>query len=219
MTAGVGCAPRQAAWGAGWFRTRRHDGARLASHPNRWLGSILDEDTFNVRWLTVRECKTRLRAEKLTMQCPNCGSKNLTEPRPFNYCLHARGATAEDDADALLFRLNARDFMNFLTVLNTVGETAVSARAVGSLSHRGHPQFYLSTREVEPIELDTSSSVEDEEAHQNVSTRATWVLTSVCHGNLRLYEQPKGRLRTMPSTTWLFNIVLSRRRTGRQWLH
>src|SRR3712207_9133794 len=48
------------------------------------------EDTFSDPLVDCRECKTRLRADKLEAdaagrpKCPNCGSIDLTEPRPFN---------------------------------------------------------------------------------------------------------------------------------------
>ena len=64
------------------------------------------EDTFSDPLVDCRECNTRLRADKLTDgKCPNCGSKNLTDPRPFNlmFQTHA-GATAEPN-ERLMFRL------------------------------------------------------------------------------------------------------------------
>src|SRR4051812_13133749 len=39
------------------------------------------EDTFSDPLVDCRECKTRLRADKLDEgKCPNCGSRELTEP-------------------------------------------------------------------------------------------------------------------------------------------
>src|SRR5512144_854134 len=61
------------------------------------------EETFHDPLVDCRDCKSRLRAYKLTLppdasndsdiaglirqkavKCPNCGSNDLTEPRPFN---------------------------------------------------------------------------------------------------------------------------------------
>ncbi|NMV12373.1 glycine--tRNA ligase, partial [Vibrio parahaemolyticus] len=49
------------------------------------------EDTFSDPLVDCRDCKARLRQDKLEQDpvdgrylCSNCGSKNLTEPRPFN---------------------------------------------------------------------------------------------------------------------------------------
>ena len=51
------------------------------------------EDTFSDPLVDCRECNSRLRADKLDNgKCPNCGSKDLTEPRPFNLMFqYARG--------------------------------------------------------------------------------------------------------------------------------
>ncbi|HSV33376.1 MAG TPA: hypothetical protein VLH87_04565, partial [Pyrinomonadaceae bacterium] len=63
------------------------------------------EDTFSDPLVDCRDCNTRLRADKLADgKCPNCGSKNLTEPRPFNLMFRTHvGATAEDDPDSLVY--------------------------------------------------------------------------------------------------------------------
>src|SRR6476661_8620275 len=50
------------------------------------------EDTFSDPMVDCRVCKTRMRADQViekkgARQCPNCGSKDLTEPRPFNLML------------------------------------------------------------------------------------------------------------------------------------
>src|SRR5438874_8168884 len=57
------------------------------------------EETFSDPLVDCRECHSRWRADELEpavggniaemirekrIKCPNCGSKNLTEPRPFN---------------------------------------------------------------------------------------------------------------------------------------
>ena len=43
------------------------------------------EDTFSDPMVDCRKCKGRFRADHLTDgKCPNCGSTDLTEPRPFN---------------------------------------------------------------------------------------------------------------------------------------
>ena len=43
------------------------------------------EDTFTDPLIDCKDCKTRSRVDQLIDgACPKCGSKNLTEPRPFN---------------------------------------------------------------------------------------------------------------------------------------
>jgi glycyl-tRNA synthetase len=53
------------------------------------------EDTFTDPMIDCRTCKARLRADQVIdkgkgRQCPNCGGKNLTAPRPFNLMLRTR---------------------------------------------------------------------------------------------------------------------------------
>jgi glycyl-tRNA synthetase len=89
------------------------------------------EETFSDPLVDCRECKTRLRADKLEfpkhspesavnslndqipieqaiqlkmIPCPNCGSTDLTEPRLFNLMFRTTiGAAAEDDPNALAY--------------------------------------------------------------------------------------------------------------------
>jgi glycyl-tRNA synthetase len=90
------------------------------------------EDTFSDPLLDCRECKSRLRADKLEisdkgktvwgdtppageywtaasikegfLKCPNCGSTNLTEPRAFNLMFRTHvGATSEEDESSLVY--------------------------------------------------------------------------------------------------------------------
>src|SRR5258706_15099210 len=86
------------------------------------------EDTFSDPLVECRECKSRFREEKLVeehreeiarrqlsnwgdiflssdiIKCSNCGKIKWTEPRPFNLMFRTHvGATAEDDADALVY--------------------------------------------------------------------------------------------------------------------
>ena len=83
------------------------------------------EDTFSDPMVDCRECNSRWRADKLeTPECPNCGSKDLTEPRPFNLMFRTTvgAASAEDDPMALAYlrpETAQGIFINFLNVLNT----------------------------------------------------------------------------------------------------
>src|ERR1041384_405205 len=94
------------------------------------------EETFSDPLVDCRECKARLRADKLEydmmnnahveaairakdVKCPNCGSTNLTEPRPFNLMFRTTlgAASSEDDPNALAyFRPETAQgiFINFL---------------------------------------------------------------------------------------------------------
>ncbi|HEX8687888.1 MAG TPA: glycine--tRNA ligase, partial [Pyrinomonadaceae bacterium] len=94
------------------------------------------EETFSDPLVDCRECKSRLRADKLEQitsesgggakyKCPNCGSTDLTEPRPFNLMFRTTiGAAAAEDDPAALAYLRPETaqgiFINFLNVQTTM---------------------------------------------------------------------------------------------------
>jgi glycyl-tRNA synthetase len=84
------------------------------------------EDTFSDPMVDCRTCKARLRADQVpeksgVKQCPNCGGKDLTEPRPFNLMFSTQvGASADPDAIAYLRPETAQSiFVQFRNVLDT----------------------------------------------------------------------------------------------------
>jgi glycyl-tRNA synthetase len=119
------------------------------------------EETFTDPLVDCRECKTRLRADKLEDgKCPNCGSKNVTEPRPFNLMFRTHvGATAEDDADALVYlrpETAQGIFINFHNVLNTSRRKLPFGVAQIGKSFRNEVtpgNFIFRTREFEQMEM------------------------------------------------------------------
>ena len=140
----------------------------------------------------------------LTPKCPNCGSTDLTEPRPFNLMFQTHvGATAEDDPDALVYlrpETAQGIFINFHNVLNTSRRKLPFGVAQIGKSFRNEVtpgNFIFRTREFEQMEMEYFVRPgEDERVHQE------WI--DACHqwfqdigispGNLRLYEQPKEEL-------------------------
>ena len=88
------------------------------------------EDTFSDPLVDCRECKARLRQDKLDQDadgkfvCSNCGSTNLTDPRPFNLMFRTTiGAVSSEDDPAALAYLRPETaqgiFTYFANVLNT----------------------------------------------------------------------------------------------------
>ncbi len=71
-------------------RTRRHGRhGWLDHHEPRGLKASGHEETFSDPMVDCKSCKARHRADQLpekdgTKYCPNCGSRDLTEPRAFN---------------------------------------------------------------------------------------------------------------------------------------
>src|SRR5437764_2251695 len=67
------------------------------------------EDTFSDPMVDCRVCKSRLRADQViekkgVRQCPNCGSKDLTEPRPFNLMFKTYVGATEDESSVTYLR-------------------------------------------------------------------------------------------------------------------
>lgn len=178
------------------------------------------EDTFSDPLVDCRECKTRLRADKLDLptgtatigeaicskrvKCPTCGSTNLTEPRPFNLMFRTHvGATAEDDPSALVYlrpETAQGIFINFLNVLTTSRRKLPFGIAQIGKSFRNEVtpgNFIFRTREFEQMEMEYFVRPgEDEQAHQEwIDACHNWFTSlGISADNLRLYEQPREEL-------------------------
>jgi len=139
------------------------------------------EATFHDPLVDCRECKTRLRADKLelppgtsedadvgalikgkSVKCPNCGSTDLTEPRPFNMMLRTTlgAASADDDPTALAYlrpETAQGIFINFLNVQTTMRRKLPFGIAQVGKSFRNEitpGNFILRTREFEQMEME-----------------------------------------------------------------
>jgi len=178
------------------------------------------EDTFSDPLVDCRECNFRMRADKIdlpdgaasiteairakTVSCPQCGSKNLTEPRPFNLMFRTHvGATAEDDPSALVYlrpETAQGIFINFLNVLTTSRRKLPFGIAQIGKSFRNEVtpgNFIFRTREFEQMEMEYFVRPgEDEQVHEEwIEQCHQWFLKlGISASNLRLYEQPKEEL-------------------------
>ena len=134
------------------------------------------EDTFSDPLVDCRECKTPLRADKLesTANALNCGSTNLTEPRPFNLMFRTHvGAAAEDDLASLVYlrpETAQGIFINFANVLTTSRRKLPFGVAQIGKSFRNEVtpgNFIFRTREFEQMEMEYFVRPgEDEQVHQ-----------------------------------------------------
>ena len=84
------------------------------------------EDTFSDPMVDCRTCKARLRADQLPTKneesyCPNCGSRDLTEPRAFNLMFKTYVGATEDDTAITYLRPETAQamFVQFKNVLDT----------------------------------------------------------------------------------------------------
>src|SRR2546428_397155 len=82
------------------------------------------EDTFSDPMVDWRSCKVRLRADQLVekkdvKQCPVCGGRDLTEPRPFNLMFKTYVGATEDESSLTYLRPETAQaiFVQFKNVL------------------------------------------------------------------------------------------------------
>src|ERR1039458_1455916 len=113
-----------------WWRTMVHerddvvgmDGSILMNRAV-WKASG-HEDTFTDPMIDCRTCKARLRADQVpekngVKQCPNCGGKDLTEPRAFNLMFKTYVGATEDESSITYLRPETAQaiFVQFKNVL------------------------------------------------------------------------------------------------------
>src|SRR5919112_2516551 len=169
------------------------------------------EETFSDPLVDCRECKTRLRADKLEVEaagspkCPNCGSTNLTDPRPFNLMFRTTigAAAVEDDPNALAYlrpETAQGIFINFLNVQTAMRRKVPFGIAQIGKSFRNEVtpgNFIFRTREFEQMEMEYFVRPgEDERVHQEwIDYCNQWFINlGINASNLRFYEQPKEEL-------------------------
>ncbi len=122
------------------------------------------EDTFSDPMVDCRTCKARLRADQVpekngVKQCPNCGGKDLTEPRPFNLMFSTQvGASADPESIAYLRPETAQSiFVQFKNVLDTSRKKLPFGIAQIGKAFRNeiNPRnFTFRSREFEQMELE-----------------------------------------------------------------
>jgi glycyl-tRNA synthetase len=212
------------------------------------------EDTFSDPLVDCRDCNSRLRADKLgylpsdeelrgelsgdavakairerRIACPNCGSKNLTEPRPFNLMFRTHvGAAAEDDPSSLVYlrpETAQGIFINFANVLTTSRRKLPFGVAQIGKSFRNEVtpgNFIFRTREFEQMEMEYFVRPgEDEKVHQEwIDNCFNWFTSlGISASNLRLYEQPKEELAHYAKRTVdiQYRFFPEREEQERQW--
>lgn len=169
------------------------------------------EDTFSDPLVDCRECKSRLRQDKLAQDadgkyiCSNCGSTDLTEPRPFNLMFRTTiGAVSADDDPSALAYLRPETaqgiFINFANVLNTSRRKLPFGVAQIGKAFRNEVtpgNFIFRTREFEQMEMEYFCRAEDaQRLHQEwIDGFHAWIQRlGISAANLSLYEQPKEEL-------------------------
>lgn len=208
------------------------------------------EATFHDPLVDCRDCKSRLRADKLELpldseigadvadlikrrqvKCPNCGSTDLTEPRPFNMMFRTTlGAAATEDDPAALAYLRPETaqgiFINFLNVQTAMRRKVPFGIAQIGKSFRNEitpGNFILRTREFEQMEMEYFVKP-DAEHLQLVDEwveqyRAWFVSLGLNRGNLQLHEVPESELAHYSRRTVdiMYRYFPERPEEERQW--
>jgi glycyl-tRNA synthetase len=122
------------------------------------------EQTFTDPMVDCRTCKARLRADQLPekgglKQCPNCGGKDLTEPRAFNLMFKTYVGATEDEESATYLRPETAQsiFVQFKNVLDTARKKLPFGIAQIGKAFRNeiNPRNYIfRSREFEQMELE-----------------------------------------------------------------
>ncbi|MEZ5308858.1 MAG: glycine--tRNA ligase [Pyrinomonadaceae bacterium] len=203
------------------------------------------EETFNDMMTDCRECKARHRADKLDFEgtmspeeaiaagivaCPNCGSKDLTEPRPFLTMLSTRiGAVADEEDYASLAYLRPETaqgiFINFANVLTTSRRKLPFGIAQIGKSFRNEitpGNFILRTREFEQMEMEYFCRPEEAPALLDdwVEGYLSWLENlGISRENISLYEVPKSELAHYSARTVdvMYRYFPEREDEAKQW--
>jgi len=122
------------------------------------------QDTFSDPMVDCRSCKARLRADQVierkgAQQCPNCGGKDLTEPRPFNLMFKTYVGATEDESSVTYLRPETAQsiFVQFKNILEVSRKKLPFGIAQIGKAFRNeiNPRnFTFRSREFEQMELE-----------------------------------------------------------------
>ena len=132
--------------------------AAILTNPKVWEASG-HLATFTDPLVDCRNCKERWRADQIEDACPNCGSKDLTEARPFNLMFKTYVGPVEGDSSVAYLRPETAQgmFVNFLNVLTTTRRRPPFGIAQLGRAFRNEitpGNFVFRTREFELMELE-----------------------------------------------------------------
>ena len=132
--------------------------AAILSPPSVWEASGHLQN-FTDPLVECRQCHSRWRADKLTGPCPNCGSTDFTEARPFNLMFKTHAGPIEDEGAIAYLRPETAQgmFVNFANVLQATRKRPPFGIAQIGKSFRNEitPQnFVFRTREFEQMEME-----------------------------------------------------------------
>ena len=129
------------------------------------------EETFSDPMVDCKTCKARHRADQLPEKngekyCPNCGGRDLTEPRAFNLMFKSHASPVESDDTLVYLRPETAQaiFVNFRNVLDTSRKKLPFGIAQVGKAFRNeiNPRNYtFRSREFEQMEIEYFCRAED----------------------------------------------------------
>jgi glycyl-tRNA synthetase len=161
------------------------------------------EETFTDPMVDCKSCQSRWRSDQLTSQkCPACGSKDLTEPRPFNLMFKTSVGPIDDGKSFAYLRPETAQniFTNFKNVVDSTARKLPFGIAQIGKAFRNEitpRNFIFRVREFEQMELEFFCEAgSDDEWHQKwVKSRLDWwEEQGVKRDVLELYHVPDEEL-------------------------
>lgn len=188
-----------------WWRTNVYErddmeGLDAAILMNRLVWKYSGhEDTFNDPMVDCRSCKSRWRADHIKGKCPNCGSTDLTEPRPFNMMFKTQvGPVADSELFAYLRPETAQGiFVNFANVLATTSRKlpfGIAQIGKGFRNEINPRNFLFRVREFDMMEIEyfVMPGSEDQWHDRWLADRlAWWESIGVSRERIQVYDVPK----------------------------
>lgn len=161
------------------------------------------EDTFSDPMCDCKKCKGRFRADHITdSKCPNCGSTDLTEPRPFNLMFKTQVGPVESDENLAYLRPETAQaiFTQFKNVVDATSRKLPFGIAQIGKSFRNEitpRNFIFRVREFEQAELEYFVYPgEDEKWHELWKEARVnwWIEQGLSRENINIYTTPKADL-------------------------
>jgi len=161
------------------------------------------EDTFTDPLIDCRSCNSRWKEDHIkSNKCPSCGSKDLTDPRPFNLMFKTKVGPVEDEKSFAYLRPETaqQTFTNFKNVVDSTSRSLPFGIAQIGKAFRNEitpRNFLFRVRELEQMELEFFVKPgEDEKWHDAwIESRIEWwVDQGISKSNLKLYEVPQKEL-------------------------
>ena len=161
------------------------------------------EDTFSDPLVDCRDCNSRWRSDHIEDgKCPNCGSSNLTEPRPFNLMFKTSVGPVEDGSSFAYLRPETAQsiFTNFKNVMGSTPHSLPFGIAQIGKAFRNEitpRNFIFRVREFEQMELEYFVKPGEDEKWHNEWTEFRvnwWQEQGIARDNLEIYYVPEEEL-------------------------